>query len=312
MMSSPSDSLVSSTAASIESTPPPPEVEEPWLPEPEELPSVPWYEEKSSNLKLSDIAIIKEMGGTMGKFEVVLPHPDERAHHPPPGLHTFYMNQIEMGLRFPIPRGSVTSGDWGLVCVLLDVCDHKQLVRGRQKCVRRSPPMLKSGDEREKTRAVYELSARVCKNEDLITVKQKEQETLREYIKRFNRTIIEVSSATPDLLIGATTNESSSRRDGRRRGSVLLRGRGSSGPGGRCLILLLLPLLPTGLLLGRGTYEDGKPDATFSFTDDNFMKIATGKMNPQIAFMRGAMKIKGSISAAQKFTPDIFPKPSKM
>lgn len=27
---------------------------------------------------------------------------------------------------------------------------------------------------------------------------------------------------------------------------------------------------------------------------------------------RGAMKIKGSLSAAQKFTPDIFPKPSKM
>ncbi|RWW82601.1 hypothetical protein BHE74_00008914 [Ensete ventricosum] len=26
----------------------------------------------------------------------------------------------------------------------------------------------------------------------------------------------------------------------------------------------------------------------------------------------GAMKIKGSISAAQKFTPDIFPKPSKL
>ncbi|KZV32315.1 hypothetical protein F511_22762 [Dorcoceras hygrometricum] len=40
----------------------------------------------------------------MGKFEVVLPHPDERAHRPPPGFHTFYMNQIEMGLRFPIPR----------------------------------------------------------------------------------------------------------------------------------------------------------------------------------------------------------------
>lgn len=27
---------------------------------------------------------------------------------------------------------------------------------------------------------------------------------------------------------------------------------------------------------------------------------------------RGAMKIKGSLSAAQKFTPDIFPKPSKL
>ncbi|XP_073146281.1 sterol carrier protein 2 [Henckelia pumila] len=62
----------------------------------------------------------------------------------------------------------------------------------------------------------------------------------------------------------------------------------------------------------EGPYEDGKPDAIFSFKDDDFIKIATGKMNPQIAFMRGAMKIKGSMSAAQKFTPDIFPKPSKM
>ncbi|OVA15813.1 SCP2 sterol-binding domain [Macleaya cordata] len=61
----------------------------------------------------------------------------------------------------------------------------------------------------------------------------------------------------------------------------------------------------------KGPYE-GKPDATFSFKDDDFIKVATGKMNPQIAFMRGAMKIKGSLSAAQKFTPDIFPKPSKM
>ncbi|KAK2995608.1 hypothetical protein RJ639_037723 [Escallonia herrerae] len=62
----------------------------------------------------------------------------------------------------------------------------------------------------------------------------------------------------------------------------------------------------------KGPYEGGKPDATFSFTDQDFFKVATGKMNPQIAFMRGAMKVKGSLSAAQKFTPDIFPKPSKM
>ncbi|KAI7738193.1 hypothetical protein M8C21_021565 [Ambrosia artemisiifolia] len=62
----------------------------------------------------------------------------------------------------------------------------------------------------------------------------------------------------------------------------------------------------------KGPYEGGKPDATFSFTDEDFYKIATGKMNPQIAFMRGKMKVKGSLSAAQKFTPDIFPKPSKM
>uniref|UniRef100_A0A5B7CC17 Putative non-specific lipid-transfer protein-like n=1 Tax=Davidia involucrata TaxID=16924 RepID=A0A5B7CC17_DAVIN len=62
----------------------------------------------------------------------------------------------------------------------------------------------------------------------------------------------------------------------------------------------------------KGPYEGGKADATFSFKDEDFIKVATGKMNPQIAFMRGAMKIKGSLSAAQKFTPDIFPKPSKM
>ncbi|KAF2925773.1 hypothetical protein DAI22_06g076900 [Oryza sativa Japonica Group] len=35
----------------------------------------------------------------------------------------------------------------------------------------------------------------------------------------------------------------------------------------------------------KGPYE-GKPDATFSFTDSDFLSIATGKMNPQIAFIR--------------------------
>uniref|UniRef100_A0A1D1YP44 Peroxisomal multifunctional enzyme A n=1 Tax=Anthurium amnicola TaxID=1678845 RepID=A0A1D1YP44_9ARAE len=61
----------------------------------------------------------------------------------------------------------------------------------------------------------------------------------------------------------------------------------------------------------KGPYE-GKPDATFSFKDEDFIAVATGKMNPQMAFVRGAMKIKGSMSAALKFTPDIFPKPSKL
>ncbi|KZV19664.1 hypothetical protein F511_30832 [Dorcoceras hygrometricum] len=103
-MSSPSTSRVSSAAESIDSSSPVCQVGEPWIPRSEELPNSPWYEEKSSTLKLSDIDIIKEKGGTMGKFEVVIPQPDERTHRPPPGFHTFYMNQIEMGLRFPIPR----------------------------------------------------------------------------------------------------------------------------------------------------------------------------------------------------------------
>ncbi|KAJ8763275.1 hypothetical protein K2173_026176 [Erythroxylum novogranatense] len=62
----------------------------------------------------------------------------------------------------------------------------------------------------------------------------------------------------------------------------------------------------------KGPYEGGKPDATFSLKDDDFFKLANGQLNPQIAFMRGALKIKGSLSAAQKFTPDIFPKPAKL
>lgn len=62
----------------------------------------------------------------------------------------------------------------------------------------------------------------------------------------------------------------------------------------------------------KGPYEGGKPDATLSFKDEDFIKIALGKMNPQMAFLRGALKIKGSITAAQKFTPDIFPKPAKL
>ena len=38
--------------------------------------------------------------------------------------------------------------------------------------------------------------------------------------------------------------------------------------------------------MNLGKYEGGKVDATFSFKDDDFVKVATGKMNPQIAFIR--------------------------
>ncbi|XP_022752327.1 non-specific lipid-transfer protein-like 1 [Durio zibethinus] len=61
----------------------------------------------------------------------------------------------------------------------------------------------------------------------------------------------------------------------------------------------------------KGKYEGGEADATFSFKDD-FIKVAAGKMNPQIAFVRGVMKIKRSLNAAQKFSLDIFAKPAKM
>ncbi|KZV24652.1 hypothetical protein F511_37001 [Dorcoceras hygrometricum] len=52
------------------------ETKEPWLPDQTELGSLslPWYEEKSSNLRLSDISLIKEKGRMLDKIEVVLSH----------------------------------------------------------------------------------------------------------------------------------------------------------------------------------------------------------------------------------------------
>ncbi|KZV52073.1 hypothetical protein F511_42226 [Dorcoceras hygrometricum] len=106
-MSSPSDSSrVSNIAASLDSVPSSPETREPLLPDQAELGSTkpPWYEEKYSNLRSSDIPFIKENGGMFDNFEVILPGPDERAHRPPWGFHTFYINQLEMGLRFSLSR----------------------------------------------------------------------------------------------------------------------------------------------------------------------------------------------------------------
>ncbi|KZV23940.1 hypothetical protein F511_23084 [Dorcoceras hygrometricum] len=50
-MSSPSTSRVGSAAESIDSASPISQAGEPWLPEPEELPTTPWYEEKASTLR---------------------------------------------------------------------------------------------------------------------------------------------------------------------------------------------------------------------------------------------------------------------
>lgn len=53
-------------------------------------------------------------------------------------------------------------------------------------------------------------------------------------------------------------------------------------------------------------------DCCFILKDDVFFRLATGKMNPQMAFLQGKMKIKGSTQAAMKFTKDMFPKVSKL
>ena len=65
---------------------------------------------------------------------------------------------------------------------------------------------------------------------------------------------------------------------------------------------------------GQGACKQGKPakaDATFTMTDDDFEKVCLGKLNPQIAFMQGKMKIAGNMAKATKFTPDLFPPPTE-
>ncbi|XP_026481820.1 peroxisomal multifunctional enzyme type 2 [Ctenocephalides felis] len=46
-----------------------------------------------------------------------------------------------------------------------------------------------------------------------------------------------------------------------------------------------------------------KVDTTLTVSDDDFMEIALGKLNPQLAFMKGKLKITGNIMLTQKLAP---------
>ena len=64
---------------------------------------------------------------------------------------------------------------------------------------------------------------------------------------------------------------------------------------------------------GQGNVKKGKPektDAFFAMTDDDFEAVCLGKLNPQMAFMQGKMKIRGNMAKAAKFTPELFPPPN--
>ena len=64
---------------------------------------------------------------------------------------------------------------------------------------------------------------------------------------------------------------------------------------------------------GQGAVKKGKPaaaDATFTMSDADFEQVCLGKLNPQMAFMQGKMKIKGNMAKATKFTPELFPPPT--
>jgi (3R)-3-hydroxyacyl-CoA dehydrogenase / 3a,7a,12a-trihydroxy-5b-cholest-24-enoyl-CoA hydratase / enoyl-CoA hydratase 2 len=63
----------------------------------------------------------------------------------------------------------------------------------------------------------------------------------------------------------------------------------------------------------KGHCKLGKPDsfdALFTMTDADFEAVCQGKLNPQMAFVQGKMKIKGNMKKATAFTPELFPKPT--
>ncbi|KAF4718743.1 Clusterin-associated protein 1 [Perkinsus olseni] len=59
---------------------------------------------------------------------------------------------------------------------------------------------------------------------------------------------------------------------------------------------------------GKCTPQEGGGDCTFQLSDKDFLQLAANKLNPQMAFMTGKLKIKGDLGKAMKFTPDLLPK----
>jgi len=66
---------------------------------------------------------------------------------------------------------------------------------------------------------------------------------------------------------------------------------------------------------GSGDVKDNdtesKADCTFILSDDDFINLASGKSNPQMAFMTGKMKIKGNLPKALKFDAVVLKKRGK-
>ncbi|KZV20633.1 hypothetical protein F511_22047 [Dorcoceras hygrometricum] len=75
----------------------------------------PWYEIKASLLQESDKALIRDLSDMSDQYDILIPLPEDQAHLPPEGYHIFYINQLEMGLRFPVPR------------FIQSLCDHLRI-----------------------------------------------------------------------------------------------------------------------------------------------------------------------------------------
>lgn len=53
----------------------------------------------------------------------------------------------------------------------------------------------------------------------------------------------------------------------------------------------------------EGVPKGAKADTTLTVADSDFVDITSGKINPQVAFMKGKLKITGNIMLTQKLVP---------
>lgn len=53
----------------------------------------------------------------------------------------------------------------------------------------------------------------------------------------------------------------------------------------------------------EGPLKEGKPDVTLTVTDGDLVEIASGALSPQVAYMKGKLKLAGNIMLAQKLGP---------
>lgn len=53
----------------------------------------------------------------------------------------------------------------------------------------------------------------------------------------------------------------------------------------------------------EGPLKDGKPDVTMTVADGDLVEIASGALSPQVAYMKGKLKLAGNIMLAQKLGP---------
>lgn len=65
--------------------------------------SDPWFDLYPSWLTEEDEPRIRAFSGAPSDYTFIFPLSEDRAHAPPPGYYTFYLDQLEGGLRFPLP-----------------------------------------------------------------------------------------------------------------------------------------------------------------------------------------------------------------